>query len=76
MKERQFDFVKKFNEISVKRICEELGINSKNVYSGKTSYENMFVVYGILRYKIEKLLLEEKYSDYIKEYEKRKTEVL
>ena len=40
-KEEYAKLIKDFNEINVKSICEELGINHKNVYSGKTSLSNL-----------------------------------
>lgn len=61
MKERELLFIKNFNQINVKKICEEFGINPKNVYSGKTSETNMVDVYSELRYRIKKLLLDDEF---------------
>lgn len=61
MKERELKFIKDFNQINVKKICEEFGINPKNVYSGKTSIQNMANVYYELQYKIRKLLLDDEF---------------
>ena len=76
MKEKELLFIKNFNQINVKKICEEFGINPKNVYSGKTKYENMSIIYSELKYKIKKLLLDDEFwyrDDYLKD---RKIEVL
>lgn len=61
MKERELLFIKNFNQINVKKICEEFGINPKNVYSGKTSETNMVDVYSELRYRVKKLLLDDEF---------------
>ena len=61
MKERELLFIKNFNQINIKKICEEFGINPKNVYSGKTSETNMVDVYSELRYRIKKLLLDDEF---------------
>ena len=76
MKEKELEFIKDFNQINIKKICEEFGINPKNVYSGKTSIENITDVYYELKYRIKKLLLDDEFwyrDDYLKD---KKIEVL
>lgn len=76
MKEKELLFIKDFNKINVKKICEEFGINPKNVYSGKTSTDNMTDVYCELKYRVKKLLLDDEFwyrDEYLKD---KKIEVL
>lgn len=61
MKERFTKFIQDFNKINIKKICEEYGINPKNVYGGNTSFVNMELIYKKLQYEIEKLMIEDKY---------------
>ena len=76
MKNKYIEFIQQFNKITVKGICDELGINHKNVYSGKTSDFNMQIVYSILIYKIKQLLLDEEMWYAKKFYDRHKNEVL
>ena len=75
-KEEYAKLIKDFNEINVKSICEELGINHKNVYSGKTSLSNLLIIYGMLLYKAELCVLKNRYKVVLDEYNKKKVEVL
>lgn len=76
MRIKELEFIRNFNQINVKKICEEYGINPKNVYSGKTKEQNMFIVYAELKYRIKKLLLDDDFF-YMNEYSKdKKIEVL
>lgn len=76
MKIKELEFIRNFNQINVKKICDEYGYNPKNVYSGKTKEQNMFVVYAELKYRIKKLLLDDDFF-YMNEYSKdKKIEVL
>lgn len=76
MKNKHIEFIQEFNKITIKGICDELGINHKNVYSGKSSDFNMQIVYSILIYKIKQLLLNDELFYAKKFYDMHKTEVL
>ena len=54
-------FIREFNQITIKGICDELNINHKNVYNGKVTTYALFNVTWMLKKKIEQLLLDEKY---------------
>ena len=75
-KERYSKFIQEFNKITTKRICDEIGVNAKNVYGGNTTTDNLILISERLQYELKKLLLEyENY--YINDiYNDRKIEVL
>lgn len=56
------EFIKRFNNITITDICKGLGINQKNVYSGKTTKENLNKVKNELEYEIRKLIFDLDYN--------------
>lgn len=61
------EFIKKFSAITIKGICKKLGVCDKNLYSGRTTKENITKVRNQLEYEIRKLI-------FISSYEKLKQE--
>lgn len=70
---KEVKFIKDFNQINIKRICEEYGFNPKNIYSGKARYDSILTIYYELQYRLKKLLLDDEYDMIIN---KEKIEVL
>lgn len=76
MKNKYIEFIQQFNKITIKRICEEIGINPKNVYGGNTKRDNLELVALRLRYELERLLLENEFYGVNEYYNHKKIEVL
>ena len=57
-KEKDYKFIKDFNKITIKGICEELKVHRGNLLIGKSSEETTKRVAESLRKKIIKLLEE------------------
>ena len=59
---KEVKFIKDFNQINIKKICEEYGFNPKNIYSGKARYDAILTIYFELQYRLKKLLLDDEYD--------------
>lgn len=55
-KEKILKFIKGFNNITIKSICEENGVRADNVYKSSTSVENMQKIKRELKKRIIELL--------------------
>lgn len=56
-------YIKRFSSITIRKICKRLGINESNLWSGKTSANNMKRVRRVLESEIAKLyMLEDSYG--------------
>ena len=55
-KEKTLKFIKAFNKINVKNICESKGIRQENVYKAITSLENMNEVKKEIKRQVIELL--------------------
>lgn len=49
------EFIKRFSSINIKAICEENGVNSGNLWTGKTSKKNQLIVRKAIEYKLAKI---------------------
>lgn len=56
------DFIKRFNKITIKELCQENRINKSNLYTGKTSKKNQVLIKKAIWCEIAKLLIED-YKD-------------
>lgn len=56
-KEEILKFIKEFNDITVKGICQEKGIRSENIYKKSTTLENMLTVKKEIKRRIMLLVL-------------------
>lgn len=68
MKEKNTDlnFIKRFNKITIKQICEETGISPSNLWTGRCSKEKITLVRKAIESKIAEIRVEE-FKEYVKE---------
>ena len=61
MKEKNTDlnFIKKFNKITIKQICDETGISPSNLWTGRCSKEKISLVRKLIESKIAEIRIEE-----------------
>ena len=61
MKEKSTDlnFIKKFNKITIKQICNETGISPSNLWTGRCSKEKIALVRKLIESKIAEIRIEE-----------------
>lgn len=55
MKEKNLQFIKKFNKITLIRVCNKLHINYANLLNGRCSEENVSQVVQYLKFLIKEL---------------------
>lgn len=53
------DFIKKFSKITVKRVCEENGISSSNLWSGRLSQEKVHTIRKAIEAEMGTIYVEE-----------------
>lgn len=56
------EFIKKFNKITIKDLCNENRISKSNLYTGKTSKKNQSIIKKAIWCEIAKLLIDD-YKD-------------
>lgn len=68
MKEKNTDlnFIKRFNKITIKQICQETGISPSNLWTGRCSKEKITLVRKAIESKIAEIRVEE-FNEYVKE---------
>lgn len=54
-KEQDLQYIKGFSKISVKNVCEELGVDRVNVITGRASAKNIEAVKNKIKEKLEEL---------------------
>lgn len=59
MKNKDWDWIKKFSKIKVAIICDELGISKNNVLNGRASQENNELVKKAIQERLRELDEEE-----------------
>lgn len=62
MKEKEIDenllYIRKFSKITLKSICDELGISKTNIYTGKVSKDTSLKIRRKIESEIAKLYLQ------------------
>ena len=56
------EYIKKFSEITIRKVCQENGIATNNLYTGKCSYASVKKVRKAIEAEVAKLHIEE-YKD-------------
>jgi hypothetical protein len=62
-KNTDLNFIKRFNKITIKQICDETGVSPSNLWTGRCSKEKILLVRKAIESKIAEIRVEE-YKEY------------
>lgn len=60
MKNKDYNFIKKFSKISIPKICSQENVDRSNLINGRTTAKNYEKVRNAIEVEIDKLYEEEK----------------
>lgn len=54
-----YDFIKKFSKITIKKVCDDNNINDSNIWTGRASKKKLHIVRTSIESEIAKLYIKD-----------------